>query len=76
MMEWLDKAACRGANPEMFFALKGNYPDLEGALGYCERCTVKEKCLATALLNPMIEGIWGGTTWDERKLFRRRRQGK
>ena len=73
MMEWVERAACRGADPELFFAYKGNYPDIEGALGYCERCEVIEKCLATALHDPFIEGIWGGTTWDQRKLFRRQR---
>jgi hypothetical protein len=42
-----------------------------------ERCSFTEQCLELALsISPYPEGIWGGTTYRERALIRRRRRAE
>lgn len=36
----------------------------------CGWCPVKDLCLATALADPSLHGIWGGTSEAERRLMR------
>lgn len=61
---WILKAFCRGSNPEVFF-VTGNE---EAAKAYCSRCKVTVECLAAA---DGAEGVWGGTTYDERQALKR-----
>lgn len=63
---WLLKAFCRGANPDLFFA-SGNE---EAAKAYCARCSVITPCLKMAT-DEKLDGVWGGTTEDERKALKR-----
>jgi WhiB family redox-sensing transcriptional regulator len=73
--EWRDEAACRNADPELFFP--------EGDTGYaraqvktakliCRGCRVSATCLNWALANGQEAGIWGGLTEDERRRLDRR----
>ena len=67
--DWMNNAACVGANLNMFF------PDTPGDHGVeakkvCKTCPVKDACLQHALVNDE-RGIWGGTTDNQRKTLRR-----
>lgn len=70
---WLRRAACLGMDTGLFFGPDGereaarNVREAE-ALGVCCRCPVQAECLAAATK----EGVWGGTTEDERKNGNRR----
>ena len=37
----------------------------------CRRCTVRAECLAEALGDPGLVGVWGGTTERDRRVLRR-----
>lgn len=71
--EW-SRAACRGAAPDVFFPLSArDVASRRAALSFCTRCEIREQCLATALRDPSIVGIWGGTDEVERARLRGRR---
>jgi WhiB family transcriptional regulator, redox-sensing transcriptional regulator len=68
---WQDRAACRGADVELFFP--SDEAVAAAALEYCTRCTVRAACLAFAMSVREPHGVWGGTTEVERRrVFRRR----
>lgn len=74
-IRWEDNAACRDADPELFFpqAESGVMPkvQLKTARGWCTGCTVRADCLSYALGNPEKApwGIWGGLTPRERERY-------
>jgi WhiB family transcriptional regulator, redox-sensing transcriptional regulator len=74
-MDWLDHAACRGSDPELFFPasdMSAGRAQVRAAKRVCHRCLVKGICLSWALDNRPEVGIWGGTTEQERRRLRRR----
>ena len=76
-MAWLDYAACRGSDPDLFFPATDVSPgraQVEAAKKVCRPCPVKGTCLSRALDYGPEAGIWGGTTEAERRLLRRRRR--
>jgi WhiB family redox-sensing transcriptional regulator len=68
-------AACDDLSIEesdrIFFPGKGG--NAKAARLICSGCTVKDDCLAFALERPQeaSDGIWGGTTPEERKALRK-----
>lgn len=73
---WRRRAQCRDTDPELFF------PDERGsharqnttlAKAICAHCTVTEPCLTYAIGTGQ-NGIWGGTTDQERAEARRSRR--
>jgi WhiB family redox-sensing transcriptional regulator len=71
--DWRGDAACRDADPELFF------PDSRSAWGQvkrakliCRGCPVSVTCLSWALASGQEHGIWGGLTEDERRRLHRR----
>ena len=73
--EWWDLAACRHAEPELFFpisATSASRPTVERAKRVCGSCPVQSQCLSYALRHRQEQGIWGGLTEDERRLLNRR----
>ncbi|MEV5983203.1 WhiB family transcriptional regulator [Streptomyces sp. NPDC052114] len=75
-MEWLRDAACRNADPELFFPIGSTGPavrDVREAKRICARCPVIEECLDYALTTGQTSGVWGGTCEEERKAPRRAR---
>ena len=70
-MTWHQHAACRGANPTMFFPEQGNVVSASRARQICATCPVAAPCLEQALLDCETEGIWGNTTPKERRVLRR-----
>ncbi|KUO19410.1 WhiB family transcriptional regulator [Streptomyces dysideae] len=68
-MEWLRRAACVGADPELFFPVGTKGPalrDIAAAKRICARCPVTVQCLDFALDSGQASGVWGGTCEEER----------
>lgn len=64
---WRGRAACRDADPEVFFPARPTRRRVETAQALCQGCSVREACLAWAIEHGMHAGIWGGTTEDARR---------
>lgn len=78
--DWVELAACRGRDPELFYPVGTAGPALRqvaAAKAVCAGCWVVDDCLRWALDEGEPHGIWGGTTPEERRLLRQRstRQG-
>jgi WhiB family redox-sensing transcriptional regulator len=65
---WREHSACARVEPATFFPDNDKKADL--ALALCAGCSVSGHCLAAALGNGEPEGVWGGTTPDERRRMR------
>lgn len=68
----MSRGACRQADPELFFPISVTglgVRQAEAAKRVCGGCGVRANCLSYAL-ETMPEGIWGGTTPDERLAAR------
>lgn len=59
------RPACSGTDPEYFFPESGQW-DVVIARRICAGCPVRVECLAWALKNREMYGIWGGTTYKQR----------
>jgi WhiB family transcriptional regulator, redox-sensing transcriptional regulator len=75
-MDWRHRAACRGEDTELFFAIGSTGPALlqiEDAKAVCRRCPldVADACLQWALDNAE-HGVFGGMSEDERRALKRR----
>jgi WhiB family redox-sensing transcriptional regulator len=73
--EWLRRAACVDADPELFFPVGESGPaaaQAERAKRVCHSCPVEEQCLQWALNTSRTTGVWGGTDEEERRRLRRR----
>lgn len=71
--QWWASAACRQAEPEVFFPLsKHDLMSRRIAESYCAACPVNEQCLTVALRDRGLVGIWGGTDEEERRRMRGR----
>ena len=72
---WREHAACRKADPDLFFPISGAGParvQVERAKAVCAGCTVRGDCLRYALAAGPLQGVWGGLTEEERRLLRQR----
>ena len=74
-MDWRHQSACREEDPELFFPVGNTGPAItqigEAKKG-CNRCIVKDACLAWALESGQDAGVWGGLSEDERRALKRR----
>jgi WhiB family transcriptional regulator, redox-sensing transcriptional regulator len=72
-LSWMSRGACRQADPELFFPIAAGTGtaarQVEAAKAVCGLCAVRASCLSFAL-EVMPEGIWGGTTLEERRAAR------
>lgn len=85
---WRDRAMCKGVDINVFFApghirlgraetIVDKYRD---ARRYCERCPVKDECLAEAMDLEQDDGVmltygfWGNKTPRERVAMRRQNE--
>lgn len=69
---WMDRALRAEVDPDLFFPGKGDWAQAFRAKVVCRSCDVKELCLAYAVQNQEMHGIWGGTTAEQRKRLRGR----
>ena len=72
-VDWLYRATCRGADPEVFFPGRGE--SAEPARRICARCPVREPCLDYAIGHGIVHGIWGGLAERDRRALRSRYAG-
>lgn len=56
-LNWMDRIACAGMDPDWFFARAGKS---EVAELVCAKCSVREQCGAWA--GDATVGVWGGET--------------
>ena len=73
--DWRDQAACRDADPELFFPddnTRSARAQVKTAKLICRGCPVSTTCLSWALASGQEAGIWGGLTEDERRMLHRR----
>ena len=71
--QWRDAAACRNADPELFFPVGTTgdaLEDTEAAIALCRRCPVREECLEYAMATNQRDGIWGARTEEDRRRMR------
>lgn len=76
---WRKEAMCRDTDPELFFPVGTTgeaLVQIDRAKQVCCECVVRAACLAFALDTNQDCGIWGGTSEDERRLIRRRRDAE
>lgn len=69
--DWRLLAKCRGSDPALFYIERGDKGT--AAKTVCRECPVREACLEYALAAAETFGVWGGTSYAERKRMRRRR---
>jgi WhiB family transcriptional regulator, redox-sensing transcriptional regulator len=73
--ELWSRAACSTADPELFFPISAAGPavrQVTQAKAICARCKIRQACLDYALDAGQVQGVWGGTTENERRLLRQR----
>ena len=74
--EWRKAGACLAADPDLFFPVAAGTAaekSVTAALRICDGCRVRQQCLEFAMQTGEAEGIWGGTTPEERIRARRAR---
>jgi WhiB family redox-sensing transcriptional regulator len=73
---WRAASACITTNPDVFFPVAvgtAASKQVARALRICGGCPVKQQCLDFAVQTGERDGIWGGTTPEERARTRRAR---
>jgi WhiB family redox-sensing transcriptional regulator len=72
--DWRDEAACRNAEPDLFFPIGSTgiaVDQIDAAKRVCNACEASEACLDFALATNQESGVWGGTSEDERRKLRK-----
>lgn len=64
---WEERAACRGADVDLFFS--ADERDQQQALAFCAICDVRQECLEAAITNGEAFGIWGGLLESDRRAY-------
>ncbi|MFI7708054.1 WhiB family transcriptional regulator [Nonomuraea sp. NPDC049480] len=75
--DWAARAACQDTDPSLFFPITWDghpgHPE-ERARRICHACPVQAACLDWALSTGEPDGVWGGTTPEERRRIRSRQR--
>ncbi|MEI2717915.1 MAG: WhiB family transcriptional regulator [Candidatus Nanopelagicales bacterium] len=72
---WAERSACLSvADPEIFFPSESDSQRANRAKQVCAMCPVMDVCLEYAMQVSTLDGVWGGTTAQERKRMRRARR--
>jgi WhiB family redox-sensing transcriptional regulator len=69
---WWEQAACRSADPDLFFPVsagRAGHSELATAKAVCASCAIRRRCLEYALDTRQDHGVWGGTSEDERRAI-------
>jgi Transcription factor WhiB len=66
---WTEQALCAQADPDTWFPRKGQNDLVRTAKKVCARCPVRIECLDHALTIRDPNGIWGGTSPEERRAL-------
>jgi hypothetical protein len=68
--DWMDFAACKDEDTDLFFAPEDDKMSIAVAKSICEGCPVQEPCIEAS--QNFSYGVWGGLTATERYRMRRR----
>ncbi len=69
--DWRDRAECKDdPTPDRWFVTPSDRHGIAAAKAICRRCPVAAECLAEAMADPSIVGVWGGTTENQRAKLR------
>jgi WhiB family transcriptional regulator, redox-sensing transcriptional regulator len=74
--EWRAASACLNTDPDVFFPVavgSAASKQVARAMRICAGCAVRQQCLDFAMRSGEKDGIWGGTTPEERVRARRAR---
>ena len=74
---WRAAAACSNMETNLFFPVGEGIMALDQinlAKSVCASCPVRLECLEFAIRTIQNDGIWGGTTEDERRVIKRSRR--
>jgi WhiB family transcriptional regulator, redox-sensing transcriptional regulator len=69
LKEWLDQAACRGFDTNIFMPLRGENVKVTTAKKICGECPVRQECLDDSLRQAQqidLHGIFGGLSKKQR----------
>ncbi len=70
--DWMEKAACTEVMPELFFPLSPkDTQQINLAKQVCQECVVLNDCYVYSL-NVNVDGVWAGTTPEQRKISRKK----
>jgi WhiB family redox-sensing transcriptional regulator len=70
-VSWREDALCAQTDPDAFYPEVGKSGSIEEVKKVCQRCDVRAQCLAYALENKEVYGIWGGLSERERRRLRK-----
>ena len=64
-----EHAACRDADPDLFFGTSGEWPKARAARvakarACCFACPIRLACLEVAEANREVYGVWGGVDFE------------
>lgn len=62
---WVELAACRDVDPELWFATDRHSFEHGQAIRICGECGVKTQCLKVARKRRERYGIWGGVDFNK-----------
>ena len=63
--QWVERAACVGIDPELWFATDRDSYERDQAIRICNGCDVKAQCLKVARKRRERHGIWGGVDFNK-----------
>jgi WhiB family redox-sensing transcriptional regulator len=69
--EFAGHPACAEVDPELFFPEIGDTSKVAKAKAICAGCEIREACANYAVRRCEPHGVWGGTTFMERREMRR-----
>ena len=76
MFSWHEQGSCRGLDPAIFYPDEEDEAAVDAAKVICEACPVCGPCLEHAIARREKLGVWGATTWRERRRIIRRRRSQ
>ena len=62
---WVERAACVGIDPELWFDTDRDSYERSQAIKICGTCDVKAQCLKVARKRRERFGIWGGVDFNK-----------
>lgn len=75
--EWVERAACRGAGPRLWFPDdNGISVESKAAKAICAECPVQVDCREYGIEHEPKHGIWGGLAAKEHVAIRRKRRAR
>jgi WhiB family redox-sensing transcriptional regulator len=69
---WRGRAACRDADPELFFPERAG-TDISAAQAICAGCPVRRECHEFAEATNQVHGVWAGIDRGSPKARRKAR---